>query len=270
MRTIRCLCFATLLLTAFVINAQTATLKGQLIANDEVEGLHILNKTASKYAISTSDGSFMIPANVLDTLVISGVKYQVQEFVISASIMELGRFSIQLIEKVNELNEVVVGKILTGRLESDLANSDVKPEINFYDLGIPGYKGKPLTQNERKLHDANSGPTGSVMGGPYGAGVGLNVHKILNKISGRTKKLEAIVALDDSERCMQRLKQDYERVIFENDTLAQSVREEYFLFCQEDAQFLSLCNENNDIKLLDYLQSQLKVYKEIRNSVSKD
>ncbi|WP_179005128.1 carboxypeptidase-like regulatory domain-containing protein [Winogradskyella forsetii] len=247
------------------LHAQTKDLKGQLIANDEVEGLHIQNKTSAKYTISNEDGSFVIPAKVQDTLVISGVKYQKQEFVITSTIMDLGQFNVQLIENVNELNEVVVGKILTGSLESDLENSDAKTEINFYDLGIPGYTGKPLTQNERKLHDADAGPMGYV-----GLGGGVNLHKLLNTISGRTKKLKAIVALDDRDRCVERFRRDYESFLFEKDSLSENLRNEYFLFCQEDEEFLTLCNENNDIKLLEFLQTKLKVYRENRKSVSKD
>lgn len=252
------------------IQAQTKDLNGQLIANDEVEGLHIQNRTAAKYTISNDDGSFVIPAKVSDTLVISGVKYQTQEIVISTSIMELKQFNVYLVENVNELNEVVVGKVLTGSLESDLENSDAKPEMNFYDLGIPGYKGKPLTQNERKLFDADGGPNGSVMGGPYGAGVGLNLHKILNRVSGRTKKLENIVELDDRTRCIERLRGDYESFIFEKDTLTENLRNEYFLFCQENDDFLDICSKNDDLKLLEYLQAKLIVYQENRKSVSND
>ncbi|MBU2927498.1 carboxypeptidase-like regulatory domain-containing protein [Winogradskyella psychrotolerans] len=246
-------------------NAQRTDLKGKLIANDEVEGLHIQNKTGAKYTISEGDGSFIIPAKVQDTLVISGVKYQTQEIVISETVMDLGELYVQMVENVSELNEVVVGKILTGSLESDLQNSEAKPEINFYDLGIPGYTGKPLTQNERKLYDADGGSWGSI-----GLGFSVNFYKVLNTISGRTKKLKAIVELDDRSACIERIKYNYENYIFENDSLAENLRTEYFLFCQEDDEFLNLCHQNNDLALLEYLKEKLKVYQENRKSVTKD
>ncbi|WP_178987529.1 carboxypeptidase-like regulatory domain-containing protein [Winogradskyella schleiferi] len=265
MKKIKTLFLIFTFLSLSLTRAQTKDLKGQLVANDEVEGLHIQNKTSAKYTISNEDGSFVIPAKTQDTLVISGVKYQKQEFVITSSIMELGQFNVQLIENINELNEVVVGKILTGSLESDIENSDAKTEIDFYDLGIPGYTGKPLTQNERKLHDADAGPMGYI-----GLGGGVNLHKLLNTISGRTKKLKAIVALDDRDRCVERFRRDYESFLFEKDTLSENLRNEYFLFCQEDEEFLTICNENNDIELLEFMQTKLKVYQENRKSVSKD
>lgn len=250
---------------SFVVNAQRKDLKGQLIADDEVEGLHIQNRTAAKYTISDEDGSFVIPAKATDTLIISGVKYQTQELIITQSNVDLGNFSVVLIENLNELDEVRVGKILTGSLESDLENSDAKTEINFYDLGIPGYKGKPLTQNERKLHDADAGPMGYI-----GLGAGVNLHKLLNKISGRTKKLKAIVALDNEEKCISRLRREYEKTIFRTDTLAENLKNEYFYFCQEDEGFKALCEENNDLKAIEFLQRKLKAYNKNRESVTKD
>ncbi|WP_179321238.1 peptidase associated/transthyretin-like domain-containing protein [Winogradskyella helgolandensis] len=265
MKTIKVIALLLVFVMCCSLQAQTKDLKGQLIANDEVEGLHIQNKTAAKYTISEEDGSFVIPAKALDTLVISGVKYQTQEVVVSDAVIQLGELYVQMIENVSELNEVIVGKILTGSLESDLQNSDAKPEINFYDLGIPGYKGKPLTQNERKLYDADGGSWGSV-----GLGFSVNFYKLLNTISGRTKKLKAIVELDDRERCIQGLKANYESFIFENDSLAENLRTEYFLFCQEDDEFLEFCNQNNDIALLEFLQAKLKVYQENRKSQTKD
>lgn len=270
MKTIKNTVSFALFLLGFCIQAQTKDLNGQLIANDEVEGIHILNKTASKYTISNEDGGFVIPAKASDTLYISGLKYGVQEFIITQSIIDLGRFNVQLIEKINALDEVIVGKILTGSLQSDLENSEAKTEVNFYDLGIPGNTKIPLTQNEQKLHDADGGPTGSVMGGPYGGGVGLNFHKILNKISGRTKKLRAIVALDNEEKCISRLRREYEDAIFKTDTLADHLKNEYFYFCQEDADFKALCDANNDLKSIEFLQVKLKAYKKNRESVTKD
>ncbi|MUU77946.1 peptidase associated/transthyretin-like domain-containing protein [Winogradskyella endarachnes] len=250
---------------SYSLLAQTKELKGQLVANDEVDGLHIQNKTSAKYSISNADGSFIIEAKALDTLVISGITYQTQEFVITNLIVELGHFKVKLLEHVSELNEVVVGKVLTGSLESDISNSDAETEVNFYDLGIPGYTGKPLTQNERKLHDADAGPMGYI-----GLGGGVNLHKLLNKISGRTKKLKAIVELDKRDACIKRVQESYGSILFEKDTLNINLRTEYYLFCQEDEEFLNLCNAKNELKLIEFLQAKLKAYQENRKSVTED
>ncbi|WP_179343866.1 peptidase associated/transthyretin-like domain-containing protein [Winogradskyella ursingii] len=248
-----------------VLNAQRKELRGQLIADDDVEGIHILNKTAAKYAISNEDGSFLIPAKAFDTLTISGLKYEIKEVIIIKSMVELGSFSVQLTEKINQLNQVVIGKLLTGSLESDLENSDAETEINFYDLGILGNVKKPLTQNEQKLHDADGQDWGAI-----GLGFSLNFHKLLNRVSGRTKKLREIVELDNRNKCITRLRREYAEIIFEKDSLAEHLKNEYFMFCEEDPAFELLCERNNDLKSIEFLKSKLIAYKENRKEFTKD
>ena len=253
------------LLSTLLLQAQRKEINGQLLANDDVEGIHILNKTAAKFAISKADGSFTILAKSQDTLIVSSIKYETKEVIVTEFEEEYGTLSVELTELVNALDKVIVGKILTGSLQSDLENSDAKTEINFYDLGIPGNTKLPLTQNERKLHDADAGSWGYI-----GLGFGVNFHKLLNEISGRTKKLKAIVELDDRDKCINRLRADYESIIFEKDSLPENLKTEYFLFSQEDENFLNLCEKKNEIKLLEFLQQKLKAYRENREEVDKD
>lgn len=253
------------LIFSLLLQAQRQEIKGKLIADDDVEGIHILNKTASKYTVSNEKGEFSIEAKATDTLFISSLIYNNKEIIISKEHEDSNSIEIKLDEKVSELDKVIVGKILTGSLQSDLENSDAKTEINFYDLGIPGNTKLPLTQNEKKLHDADGGSWGHL-----GLGFGVNFHKLLNKISGRTKKLKDIVELDDRDKCINRLRIDYESIIFENDTLPKNLRDEYFLFSQEDENFLNLCKKDNDIEMLEFLQQKLKAYRENLDSSNND
>ncbi len=256
MKRIKVLCFCLAFVVSFLLSAQNKDLSGQLIADDEVEGLHILNKTASKYTISNKDGSFIIPAKVSDTLYISGVKYEAQEVVISSSIIELGHFNVQLIEKVNALNEVVVGKILTGSLESDLQNSDAKPQINFYDLGIPGNTDLPLTQSEQRLYDADHGQFVYY----YGIGFAINIHKILNRINGDTNEYKKRIEIEFKEKCINRLKSEYSKTVFDVIAIPKDNKEEFFQFCLEDNQFKTLCEDENKLNAVGFLLDKLKAF----------
>lgn len=247
------------------LQAQRKEINGKLLADDEVEGIHILNKTAAKFAISNADGNFVILAKASDTLFISSLKYQNKTIIVTQANQDQSALSVTLVEKINALNKVLVGSTLTGSLQSDLENSKAQPDINFYDLGIPGNTKLPLTQNEQRLHDADAGPWGYV-----GLGFGVNFNKLLNTISGRTKKLKAIVALDNTDKCINRLRANFESIIFENDTLAEPLRNEYFLFAQEDDNFLQLCKKDNEIELLEFLQQKLIAYRKNRGSKDND
>lgn len=237
--------------------AQQKILKGQLLATDEVEGLHILNKTAVKYTVSDKNGGFSIPAEALDTLYISGIKYQPQELIITATMIQSGRVSVQLKEKINELKEVVVGKILTGSLESDIENSDTKPQINFYDLGIPGNTNLPLLQSEQRLYDADHGQFVYY----YGIGLSINVHKILNRINGDTQEYKKRVKTESNEKCVNRLEDNYANTIFEAIAIPENNRTEFFQFCLEDDAFNDLCESESGLNEVSFLLEKLKIYK---------
>ncbi|MFT6731403.1 MAG: hypothetical protein ACJA1H_002743, partial [Glaciecola sp.] len=51
------------------ISAQTKNIKGKIIASGDVVGIHIINKTASKYTITNDLGEFLISAKLNDTIV---------------------------------------------------------------------------------------------------------------------------------------------------------------------------------------------------------
>lgn len=257
MKKISGLCFFIVFITTLFLNAQHKELKGQLIANHEVEGIHIINKTASKYAISDEKGNFIIIAKASDTLYISGIRYQAQSFVVTESIKILGYFSVQLVEKIIELNEVVVGKILTGSLKSDVENSDAKAEINFYDLGIPGNTNLPLTQNEQRLYDADHGKFVYY----YGLGITINVHKILNRINGDTNEYKERIETEFKEKCLNQLKAEYSKTIFEAIIISKDYKEEFFQFCLEDNQFKSVCEDENKLNAVGFLLDKLKAFK---------
>ena len=241
-------------------SAQDDTLKGKVLGNEDVDGIHILNKTALKFTVTDTDGSFEIIARVGDTLTISSLRYQLEEVLIDKRIIDKGFLEIALQEKVNELDEILVGKILTGSLQSDIENAKLDTKINAYDLGIPGYYGKPKTQMERRLYEATTG----------GGFIPLN--PILNWISGRTKRLKNNIILERNDTCLRRFRDNYEDALFKKESLDESLKAEYFYFCSEGEEFSSLCSLNDPVKLIDYFKERLKTFKsnvQLRNEVNK-
>lgn len=229
--------------------AQVKTISGKVFGNEDIDGIHILNKTALKFTVTDTDGSFEIPARLGDTITISSLRYQLEEILVDQRIFKAAYLEVALKEKINELDEVLVGKILTGSLGSDLENLKLDTEINAYDLGIPGYYGKPKTQMERRLYEATTG----------GGFIPLN--PILNWISGRTKRLKSYVVLEKNEDCLRQFREDYEKSLFEKEPLDQALRAEYFYFCAEAEEFSELCSLKNTAKLIEFFESKLLVFK---------
>ncbi len=240
-----------LLLCAIEASAQAVEITGKITATDEVEGIHIINKTASRFSISNSNGGFTIPAKLNDTILFSGISYQPKEIVVTKLIIASKQMLVYLEELVTALDEVVVGKILTGNLMFDIENAELKRDLDFYDLGIPGYTGKLKTQTERRLYEATSG------------GGLIPIVPIINAISGRTKRLKQFVKLEKMDNCLDKMKADFSELFFSTHDLEEEHRVEFFYFCQDDPEFENLCKIKNDMSTLTFLETKLKAYKVI-------
>ena len=234
---------------SFLLHAQEKELSGIVRGNEDVDGIHVLNKTYLKFTITDTDGSFTIPVRVGDTLTFSSLRYQLKEVRIDERILNSGRLEVKLEEKINELDEIVVGKILTGSLGSDIENFDIEQDINFYDLGIPGYTGPPKTKQQRLLNEATTG----------GGFIPLN--PILNWISGRTKRLKNNILIEKNEVCLQRFRDAYEDLLFEKESLEEDLKVEYFYFCSESEGFSDLCSRKDPIAMIDFFKEKLIIFK---------
>jgi len=137
------LLFFLILGSASVVFGQEKRLFGTIENEVDAEGIHILNTTSRFNAITNAQGEFQIYVKPLDTLVISSVTYVPEQVVITQKIYESGRISITLEALVNELDEVFLGPKLTGNLEQDIKTIKTEKQINFDDVGIPGFKGIP-------------------------------------------------------------------------------------------------------------------------------
>jgi len=231
------------------ISAQLQTLKGQIIANDDVEGIHILNKTALKYTVTDTDGSFQVLAKANDTLTISSLKYETKALHITNAMLNQNDLKIYLQERVNELDEVVLGTILTGSLSSDLGNLELEEPINFYDLGIPGYTGKHKTLGERKLAEATSG------------GGGIPLFPILNAITGRTKQLKKELEVERDIKCLEDLKTEYLTILFDENEISSDYATRFFSYATLSEQFRTVCRDKSKLRRITFLQTELETFK---------
>lgn len=229
--------------------AQIAEIQGEITAKDEVDGIHILNISSKTFTISNSEGRFSILAKLHDTITFSGISYELKQVVVNQDIMDSKPLKVYLNEHINILDEVVVGKVLTGDLSLDLSNSGLEPQPNFYDLGIQGYTGKPKTQTERRLYEATSG-TGLIPLNP-----------IINAITGRTKSLKNHVKLETLDACLDRIKSAFSDDLFANYEMDEDQKANYFYYCQEDPEFGGLCQRQDDLTVFEFLVVKLSAFK---------
>ncbi|WP_299782756.1 carboxypeptidase-like regulatory domain-containing protein [uncultured Formosa sp.] len=222
-------------------------ISGTVAGKDDIENIHVINKSSKRFTTTNAKGAFSIEAKLQDTIVFTAIQYTTQEIIIDRFIISNNSMHIYLDEEVNELSEVIVGKILTGNLMLDIGNSTIEPEINFYNVGIPGYKGKRATKTERILSQAKSGI----------------LNTVVNGISGRTKMLKAHVKFEKNDVLITQIRQRLSNDLFSKYSLEESNQMDFWYFCSESPEFITRCKGQTDIAILDYLIEKYKEY--IRN-----
>jgi len=255
--------FILFLLSCFGFS-QNINLKGVVLGEESIENIHVINQTQKKYATTNDKGSFEIEAIKNDTIVFTSVQYKPLTHIVTADNIKNKTVIINLEVLVNQLPEALIGFTLTGDLSKDVLNSDAKRTINFYDVGIPGYKGKQKTKSERLLAEAGEFKPIMLLG-LLGGSVPLN--PILNGISGRTKKLKKRVALEANTTLMNALRNRLSEAFFKENELKQELRADFFYFCAEDETFQTRC-ASSDLQALIFIKEKYVKYKE--NLASKE
>ena len=147
--------------------------------NKGISDVHIMNTTRNRAVISNATGNFAINASIYDTILFSAVQYKKKTIVVSADMLQSSQVLIPLEEFVNELDEVILRPYdLSGDLSRDMGQMNTGQIVTASTIGLPNAYVEPISQAERKLHEATTG----------GSGIPLN--PIINGISGRTKYLK--------------------------------------------------------------------------------
>ncbi|NND52740.1 MAG: hypothetical protein HKN54_10050 [Flavobacteriaceae bacterium] len=234
-----------------VVWAQTVEIRGVVDANDDVENIHVINKSSNMFTTTNALGVFKISAKYRDTIQFTSVRYKTATILVSYQMIRDKALKVYLEENINVLDEVIVGKVLTGDLSSDIENSEAERPINFYDVGLPGYVGKPLTQSERRLQEARTVQPGMIP-----------ILPLINAISGRTKMLKKRVILERITVLTEDIKARLSKDFFNTHPLDEAYHKEFFYFCSEDQDFENRCRNKSDIEVFEYLEEKYVEYKE--------
>lgn len=240
-----------------ITNAQTQDISGLVRAEGSVEGIHVINKTSYRYATTNDKGEFTIEAKPSDSLYFSSIQYTPKFVVVTSTMIQQRYVNVILEDNITALDEVRIGPILTGDLNSDIINSDVKRPLDFYDVGIPGYTGPRKTQNESRLYEADAGKMIN-LGLPYAL---LNLNKFLNTITGRTKKLKQTLKIEKNKSILTHIKEVVGPEMFKHKVLNDDLKMPFYYFCADDPNFQLRCTNRSDVEILQFLQEKLVEFK---------
>ncbi len=246
-----------LLVLSIQLSAQESDLKkinGVLISlSGEVSGIHIINKTSQLATISNANGYFSISSKLNDTLVIRGVGYQTKQLIIDSENYNKFSLALDLEAEVVSLNEVVVMPYnLSGDLLVDMEAIRAEDQVSEFTLGLPNADATPMRKSQRILNEATTG-----------GGI-LPVNPILNAITGRTKKLKKIVAVDLKNQRTLQVRYYYPDSLFINHlNIDQEKILDFMFYCETDPEFNYYAQLKDKFKIWELLREKSVQYRDL-------
>ncbi|CAM1367080.1 conserved exported hypothetical protein [Tenacibaculum litopenaei] len=199
------LCIALLLLCGLACHGQAERKFMYAAVKDKigpVADAHIINLKTGIGTFTNVDGAFRIKVQVNDSLRISNVGYKTVFLVVAPEDFGIHEKEIQLHKESITLDEVDLNKTdLVGHLLADSKRIKKSNEVNAISLKLPYAGTKQMTKAEKELH------TASAMS--FALNGGLSFDPILNWMSGRTKMLKKLKAIEDLEIKINYLREIY-------------------------------------------------------------
>ncbi|WP_299002399.1 carboxypeptidase-like regulatory domain-containing protein [uncultured Tenacibaculum sp.] len=171
-----------------------------------VSNTHIINLNTKQGTFTNDNGEFRILAKPNDSLQISFVGYETKIFKVDSKHFGIQQNKIELKKVAIELDEVEIKEHnLLGYISSDTKHIKTEKEINAESLNLPYAGSRTLTPAERRLYTGMGGRPLKL----EGFGFILSTDYIINSISGRLKKLKKEKAIEDSEKRIQHIRNNY-------------------------------------------------------------
>lgn len=235
--------------------------------NGDVAATHVSNITQNRGTITDVGGYFDISVKLNDTLVFSAVQFKKKEVVVTIVILKSKKLEVPLEEALTQLNEVVVTPYnLTGDINRDAKRLKIKPIVTASTLGLPNAYVKIKTQNERRLAEADGGRFIEfghyALDSTFNPMVMINIHKILNRVTGRTQTLKKYVAIDKEIALLNKVKKFYHDSIYQQGLKIPEDRINDFMnFCEVDSTYTNVVESDDILRLWEFLERNSIIYR---------
>jgi len=195
-----------------------------------IQDVHIKNISNDQYTITDENGFFKISSSIGDSLEISHISMRDLIIVLKETDLNRKPFIIEMNSSNLELDEVTITS---------------KPKISTLSLGITSNE-VILTPTERRLHTAGDfKPIHllAILGGS------LKIDPIINKISGKTKKIKKHIQIDQRKSNITFLKTNYYNYMLDDLKIKEEDIDRFLYYIVEETKIQSLLDDNNEDKL---------------------
>ncbi|WP_452228565.1 hypothetical protein [Lacinutrix sp. MEBiC02404] len=262
------LCFTFLfsISYAFGQTSERVSIQGKVIfETNEVENLVIYNKTANDRTLTDVNGGFIIDVALEDHLEISGLRFKTFLVTITPDIMASKELTAFLVERVNDLDEVVILPFgLSGNLTSDLT------KLRTFDLDLDAIYTNVENEEQFKYTEPQYLEVENMILKKDQFYNGVDFVKITNwlikprlKTQRNLKKDPATFSNFDDLRMKHR--QDF---INANFGIPKDRVESFIVFAENNNSDITLLDAGKDVELIEYLVQQSKLFlasEEIKN-----
>lgn len=244
-------------------------------AKNDVSNILIINLNSKNSTITDALGLFTIEVNLRDSIRFTAVQYLPKTIIITDTIFNKKSVSVYLYENIINLNEVTVTPYnLTGKIELDLERLNIKPLVTSSTLGLPNADIVKLTQSERLLLEADRGKYiklatvedhGKLLqiAGYLSLSVVINTHKIMNRVSGRSKSLEDRVTRDENLEIEKKIIALFSKqTMAENFGISENNIDGFLTYCLSQSDFSELSMAGNTIEIWNYLKDKSAEFNE--------
>ena len=232
-----------LLISLNITNSQDdyrTWIKGKVLyKNVNVSSANVINNTSQQATTTDDDGEFEIEVKLNDKLIFSSVQYQIRELNITKEILQRNRIVIDVNEKVNELDQVVITP------ENQQKFLDLKEEeFKRFDYSFDKSTRVTNVINEQgKLKD------------------GINFVNLYRLISNSLKNSSEENQTNFKYNPSDLLRELYDDIFFTKNLLIPSDKiNEFLLYCDDNFPDRILLNKDNEFELIEFLVKQSKKF----------
>ncbi|APQ18632.1 hypothetical protein A9200_14580 [Maribacter hydrothermalis] len=243
--------------------------------NNEVSDILIVNLNSKISTITDSLGRFSITVKLKDIIRFTAVQYLPKDISVTDEILESKSIIITLSDNVIDLSEVTVTPYnLTGKIDLDIERLALDPAVTSSSLGLPNADLVKMTHSERLLLEAdrgkyislatidNYGKINEILSHAF-ISVSINTHKIMNRVSGRTKSLEERVERDEKMELEKEIISKFSKKSMSDSFHIPEIHMDGFLtYCISQEDFLELSQAGNTVELWDYLKDKSIEFRE--------
>ena len=253
------------LFLAYARAQDTKTLQGKIYNhNEDVSGVSVINSSSQMGTVTDRYGTFSIPVQIGDTLIIRAVQFITEQVVISPPLFNNLYYETYLTPEVTDLGEIQISdQKLTGSLAKDSKEQQIQQD------SVPGFENspKPLSSEERRFHTATTRPADQV--GRKNLRFDISLDRIINAISGKTKRLKRHLAISEQTALVNQVRAYYSEDVFNNFGVESAYINDFLSWSLESPQVRDSIIHRDRMEILEFLIRRKDEYLSLKDRESK-